>query len=165
MTEFEKSMRDKNVDGITYNELCIDRNTGKSKSTKDKYIVVTKIKLLEKIMNEYLLGVENGIEKNYSELDFIRENVSDTVTEEDVSLYKDTLDDLTVNVDNSSKLLEKQNELSLLAIVAFSFENDIDLDGWIVNYFERNTSYNSNQEKNYEHMKYDLLNFLEQNVA
>ena len=116
-------------------------------------------------MNEYLLGVENGIEKNYSELDFIRENVSDTVTEEDVSLYKDTLDDLTVNVDNSSKLLEKQNELSLLAIVAFSFENDIDLDGWIVNYFERNTSYNSNQEKNYEHMKYDLLNFLEQNVA
>ena len=48
-----------------------------------------------------------------------------------------------------------------MGIVAYSFENYIDLDDWIVDYCSRNDGYISDQKENYEHMKNDLRQFME----
>ena len=42
----------------------------------------------------------------------------------------------------------------------YSFENDIDLDNWIVDYCDRNNDYIADQAENYEHMKDDLQQFM-----
>ena len=57
------------------------------------------------------------------------------------------LDDLTLNVDNNSILMEKENRPSLIAIVAFATAKDIDLDTWIVEYFKKTHLYLPDQAK------------------
>ena len=46
------------------------------------------------------------------------------------------------------------------SIVAYSFENDIDLDDWIVDYCSRNDGYISDQAENFLHMKNYLQRFI-----
>lgn len=59
MSEFSQSLHSETVNGVTYDELCVDMNTGKTRSTKDKYIVLPKMELLETIMCKYL-HIENN---------------------------------------------------------------------------------------------------------
>lgn len=54
MEEFSRSLHRKAVNGISFDELCVDHETGKARSTKDKYIVVPKMELLEELMSGYL---------------------------------------------------------------------------------------------------------------
>lgn len=176
MAEFGKnqSLHIKEVNGTTYKDLCVDKETGKSRSTKDKYIVIPKIELLTELMLEYLRinkeesqsketeNILDTVENNeISTLDFIKENVSEDVTEDDLQCYEEVLDDLTVEVDNNTPLLDEQNIKSLLALVAYSFQNDIDLDKWLPDYFRRVHTYNKNSKENYLLMTYDLNKFLE----
>ena len=98
-------------------------------------------------------------------IEFVQENVNTEITEEDIEQYKDVLDDLTLNVDNSSRLMDKQNIPSLVAIVAYSFKQDIDLDDWIVQYFNENDNYILNQKENYLHSKECLDKFMKGMVA
>lgn len=176
MAEFGKnqSLHIKEVNGTTYKDLCVDKETGKSRSTKDKYIVIPKIELLTELMLKYLHinkeesqsketeNILDTVENNeISTLDFIKENVSEDVTEDDLQCYEEVLDDLTVEVDNNTPLLDEQNIKSLLALVAYSFQNDIDLDKWLPDYFRRVHTYNKNSKENYLLMTYDLNKFLE----
>lgn len=69
------------------------------------------------------------------------------------------------DVDKTSRLLEWQNESSMVAIVAYSFKNDIDLDDWIKEYFKNNCGYFSDQKKNYLHMKKDLEEYISRSAA
>ena len=168
MSEFNKSLRNKCVNGTSYEDLCVDKNTGKAKSSKDKRIVLSKIELLENLMNDYLgIDTTKDVEPDSieQELSFVRENVSNKIIESDIELYNDVLNDYTVNVDNSSKLLNPQNKLSLIAIVAYSFEIDVDLKDWITDYFGRNDSYIIDQKENYVHMRHDLDNFIKSSAA
>src|SRR5574344_190567 len=121
-----------------------------NRSTKDKNPVKFKIELVTKLMMEYLhINIEETQSEEINTLEFVRENVSEDTTEEDVIFYQDMLDDLTLNVDNNSKLLDKENMPSLLAVIAYSCRNDIDLDDWLVDYFAHNTTYIKNQKQNY----------------
>ncbi|MEZ3516820.1 MAG: hypothetical protein K1W37_16610, partial [Lachnospiraceae bacterium] len=54
-----------------------------------------------------------------------------------------------------------ENMPSLISIVAWSFEHDIDLDDWIVDYCSRTDSYFENQVRNYESMCEDLKQFIQ----
>lgn len=168
MSEFNKTLRNKCINGTSYEDLCVDKNTGKAKSSKDKRIVLSKIELLENLMNDYLgIDITKDVEP-YSierELSFVRENVSNKIIESDIELYNDVLNDYIVNVDNSSKLLNPQNKLSLIAIVAYSFEIDVDLKDWIIDYFGRNDSYIDDQKENYVHMRNDLDDFIKSSAA
>ena len=159
MNEFE-TLRKMKIEGQSFDDILAS-----SKSTKDKSIVMKKINHLEKLMNIYLNIHENKNQDNeiVDTLEFIRENVTPNITDEDVEQYKEVLDSLTLNVDNSSKLLDDINQVSLVAIVAYSFENDIDLDKWIVDFFERNKTYKQNQKENYLHMKSDIQKFINYN--
>ena len=159
LIEFDNSLRNKKVSDITFEELCINPKTGKSRSTKDKNIVISKMELLEKLMLEFfhVEKFDNEVMDSYT---FIKENVNSNITKEDVEQYEEVLDDLTVNIDNSSKLLDKRNRISLVALVAYSFENDIDLDKWIINFFNKNDKYIINQKENYLYMKTNLEQFI-----
>lgn len=128
-------------------------------STKDKSVVKKKLDLLETLMNEYL-GADLKEPKEVNVFTFIRENVSQNITQEDMEQYEEVWEALTLNVDNSSKLMETGNRPSFLALVAYSFEKDVDLDVWIVDFFARNHSYIRNQKENYIRMREDLDNFV-----
>ena len=131
-------------------------------STKDKGIMEDKLHILETVMNEFLLTKKKNINKevesneNLKEVDileFVKENVKPDADWEDIRFYEKMLYDYTVAVDNNSKLLEKHNNPSLIAIVGYAAENEIDLDEWIVDWFKGNKMYLLNQKKNFLHMK------------
>ena len=65
----------------------------------------------------------------------------------------------SLDVDNNTLLLDKENRRSLLAMVAYSYQNDVSLDDWFVDFFKRNDSYLFDQKQNYEFMKKDFEEF------
>lgn len=165
MAEITRSLHSKVVDGVSYDDLCVDKETGKAKATKDKYIVAPKMKLLEKLMLEFLHinKVDNcEITEAISTFDFVKENVNMDIDSEDVDLYKLSLDDYTVEIDESSKQMVDNNIQSFVALVAYAFENEIDgkIPNWLVDYTHRVTTYSQSQKENYLHMKKDFENYL-----
>lgn len=136
------------------------------RSTKDKGIVEDKLHILETIMNDFLhiISVKNKdvIEESNALLSddlFISEvlNIDLNAVKDDMELYNESLDDLldnTVKID--SKLREEQNRPSLLAMMAYSYQIDEDLDSWLVDYVKNNNMYYQNQKKNFLHMKQDF---------
>ena len=151
MAEFSRFLHRREINGKSFDDL-------NGKATKDKAVVLNKINHLEKLMNEYLgTGKEAGpVDGEKSILEFLRDTVSPGITQEDFSLYQEILEDLSLNVDHSSKLLEEANRPSLLALVAYSIEMDMDLDIWIVEFFKKNAAYCSNQAENYKNMVKEL---------
>ena len=70
------------------------------------------------------------------------------------------LKDLENNtIRDDSKLLDIANRLSLIAMVAYSYKNDVDLDGWLEEYAANNNTYFMNQRKNYSHMLNDFRQY------
>ena len=128
---------------------------GKKRSTKDKSVVVEKINLVKNLMSEFLHISKEDLEE-VNTIDFIKENVKADATEEDIEFYSDMLDDLTVEVDNNTKLLDKRNRPSLIALVGYACENDIDLDEWVKQWFATNSIYILNQKRNFEIMVQSL---------
>ena len=83
----------------------------------------------------------------------------DTIKEE-MDCYEETLDGLENNtIRDGSKLLDVANRLSLLAMVAYSYKNDVDLDSWLEEYAENNNTYFMDQRKNYSHMVNDFKQY------
>ena len=183
LIEFSVSdeMQKREINGESYIDLCIDKNTGKSRSTKDRSVVISKIRLLENLMYEFLhINIEeHGLdtEENHiaevnktstnpvSVLDFVRENVDDKLAPDDVELYEVSLDDYTVEIDESSKQMVDEHVKSFIALVAYAFhkEEDEKLPDWLVDYTKRITKYNKNQKENYLHMKNDFDSYILKN--
>lgn len=154
---FQNGLDGKEINGKAFDEIDQER------STKDKFVIMEKLDLLETLMREFL-GIpdpEPGTGFDPEEaLGFVRDNVVPFATKEDIEQYAEVLESLLEKSNCGAKLLEAGNKPSLIGIVAYSFENDIDLDNWIVDYCGRNSDYISDQTENYEHMKNDLQQFL-----
>ena len=157
-TEFEKflnafvdGLRNKAVDGQLFDRVD---DTG---STKDKANIIAKLHILETLMNEYL-HIEEVEE--ITPLDFIKENVDSDITEEDIVDYKQFYeDDVKIEVDNSSKLLDDKNTNSMLALIAYVMNSNIKINvfkKWLINFFEENNTYNVDQKSNYIFMRDSL---------
>lgn len=151
MTEYAQSLHN------MMKETEIDSETGKKKSTKDKVVVVDKINMVENLMNEFLHINKEDLDE-VSVLDFVKENVNPDVTDEDVEFYSDMLDDITLEVDNDTKLLDEHNRPSLVALVGYACQNEIDdkLVEWIKSFFVNNAMYILNQRENFTYMKNSL---------
>lgn len=149
MTEFSQSLHNKKIDGVTFDDL-------NGKSTKDKNVVISKINHLEKLMNEFLHIEENAVvvSEDVQVIDFVKDSVKSDVTEDDIDDYYDMLNGY--GLDKKSPLMNWENEPSLIAMIAYSFENDVDLDRWIAEYFKKNDSFMSDQKQNYLHMLTDF---------
>lgn len=160
--EFNLSLSSKKVDGQAFYE--IDKN----KSTKDKGVISLKLEILETLMDEFLhRDIENEMEGNNAAIEnesFIAEvlNMDLEKVIEEMEAYNETLDDLTdKTIKDGSKLLEEANRKSLLAMVAYSYERDVDLDEWLEQYAAKNNMYFPEQRKNFLHMKKDFINYTE----
>lgn len=146
---FVSGLCEKEIEGENW--AAIDED----KHTKDRSVIVKKVDYLEKLMNEFL-HIDKEDLKEVDTLAFVKENVNTNTTEEDIEFYSDMLDDLTLEVDNDTKLLDEHNRPSLIALVGYACENDIDLDEWIKQWFATNTIYILNQKQNYLHMMSSL---------
>lgn len=151
------------TNGIDMNEFYgVDR----SSSTKDKNIIIKKLDKLETLMFEYL-GISEPESEEEPELDsegileFVRENVNPDVTGEDISQFAEVLDDLAEKSGYNGKLMEVENRASMVAMIARSFTDDVDLDDWFSDYCRRNSDYISDQVENYQYMASDLEQYLE----
>ena len=158
--EFEKflnafvvGLRNKAVDGKQFDRVD---DTG---STKDKANIIAKLYILETLMREFLHIEEN---ENVTPESFVAEMVDmpvETVKEE-LNCYEETLDGLENNtIRDGSKLLDIANRLSLLAMVAYSYKNDVDLDDWLEDYAANNNTFYMDQRKNYSHMVNDFKQY------
>lgn len=160
--EFNLSLSSKKVNGQAFYE--IDKN----KSTKDKGVISLKLEILETLMNEFLhIEVEdetdngNCTTENESFIaDVLNMDLEKVIDEMDI--YNETLDGLTEKtIRDGSKLLNIENRKSLLALVAYSYERDVDLDEWLEQYAAKNNMYFPDQRKNFLHMKKELNNYIE----
>lgn len=173
-----EEMQKKEINGESYINLCVDKNTGKSRSTKDKSIVIAKIKLLEHLMCEFLhINIENEVivseenisnesisvtEELQSTYEFVRENVSTDVVPDDINTYEDTLYDYTIKIGEDAKQIVDKQIQAFVALVAYAFPKEIDdeIPNWLVDYLHRVTTYSQSQKENYLHMKSDFDNYL-----
>ena len=153
LNAFVAGLRDKIVDGKQFDRVD---DTG---STKDKANIIAKLHILETLMNEFLHIEET---ENVTPESFVAEMVDmpvETVKEE-LNCYEETLEGLENNtIRDGSKLLDVANRLSLLAMVAYSYKNDVDLDDWLEEYATNNNTYYMDQRKNYSHMINDFRQY------
>lgn len=173
LNAFVNGLDQKKINDVNWAEIDSEKHT------KDKSLLLKKANYIETLMNEFLhineegkaheetenMIVEEVVAKSEEDseevpvIDFVRKNVKPDVDEEDLDLYYEMLDK-DYDIDKTSKLLDWQNEPSLIGIIAYSFEQDIKLNEWIKDFFLRNSEYIRDQKENYLHMKYDLEKYL-----
>lgn len=156
MAEFVRSLHSKLIDGISFDDILIS-----SKATKDKGIVTKKMEHLEKIMNEYFGNDEKNT--NISLESFIAENLDMDIEEikSDMNFYNESLNELLDNtIKINSKLRNPENRLSLLAMMIYSYKEDVDLDDWLTEYAQNNNTYFVDQRKNFLHMKSEFEKYI-----
>ena len=151
LNAFVGGLRNKSVDGKLFDTAD---ETG---STKDKSVIIAKLHILETLMKEFL-----HIKEAVTPESFISEMVDIPVdkVKEVMDIYEEDLDVLQRNnIRDGSKLLDMANRISLLAMVAYSYKNDVDLDGWLEDYAANNNTYFMDQRKNYSHMLSDFKQY------
>lgn len=176
MAEFSQSLHSKKINGISFDSLCFDKETGKSRSTKDKYIVVDKINLLVKLLEDFL-HINNKSEENETEIEnnieeiqnpcetnilepktdvesnllFVKKNGNSDATNEDIEEYKDYIDD-TVRV---SSPLYRRCYQALLALVSLVYKNETDKEfaEWIEDYANNTYEFSDDQIINLNNIK------------
>ena len=163
---YNTELKDKEVDGVSMADF-------KDQQTKKKATITGKIDLLIKLMNEFLHiditetsstevennNTEENAEDNTEEsvLSFVQENANPNVTDEDINLYTDMVEDC-VKIDDP---VYKECGMALVALMAYACQNDKDQDfeKWIENY--RNKSeFSPSQKVNYTYMKRSFDNFV-----
>lgn len=171
MIEFESSMKDIKVDvsydGVdknSFNELCINPNTNKSRATKDRNMVVAKMGLLEKLMLEYLhINKEDVEEIDYKE--FLKANVEDIV-DEDIEDIQPVANDISEEINENSWMLSEQNYPAYFAIVGLAFRKELEdkLREWLPIYISNN-QFIRNQQKAFLHMKESFETYLQKGMV
>lgn len=175
MIEFKKSLHSISIGEYSFDEL------DEKCSTKDKSSIKKKLDLLETLMLNYF-GIKNT-ENNHEEfvenydnaenqkevncnetitpntIEFLKQNVSSDIEEDDIEFYEESLDDYLVEVPQNSKILDPVNTKSMIAMCAYSYETDEDLGEWLVDYVGRNDDYVLDQKQNFLHMKDDFDKF------
>ena len=98
-------------------------------------------------------------------LEFVKMCVDDDVTDADILDYEEDLDVVTLDVDNNSKLLDEVNHKSLIALIAYAYKMDENIDDWFKDYFKRTNTYEVDQKRNYLHMRNDFIRFNKKGVT
>ena len=181
MCEFKNSLHNVVIGEYSFESL------EQKNATKDKSIIKKKMNVLEKLMYDYfdIEKIEEAtkeIEKESDEmqvisyecedlsvLKFVQEMVDENITDGDIEVYEDSLIDYTVEIPHDSKILDTQNMKSMIAICAYSYQMDEDLDKWLIDYVERHDDYAIDQKQNFTYMKNDFNEFFgiynEKNIA
>jgi len=163
LVAFVDGLRNKAVDGKLYD------NTDKSGSTKDKSVIIMKLHILETLMLDFLHMNKDETEKIEDAETFIAEvaEIEESEVHENMNIY---IEDLNGNeslkglkdncIRDGSKLLDARNNLSLLAMVAYSYKIGYDLESWLTDYASKNNTYIIDQRKNYYKMRDNFEQYL-----
>ena len=160
LREFKSNYRisARNINGLLFDEIK------QSSSTKAKQVIADKLCFVEHLMNQFLNAATDIKESCTENMEaFILENLDMDAKElsNNIECYKETLNKLLDDtVKDGSKLLDKENRLSLLAMIIYSYKEDKNLDKWMLNYASKNNTYFSDQKKNFLHMKNDFEEYL-----
>ena len=113
-------------------------------------------KVVGTLLTEYEID-QNTCEE--SVLDFVKENVDDTVTDEDIELCEDMFESYTVELDHKLKPFEDENKKSMMALIMYSMnENrDSEMETFLPKYILKVNDYSKNQKRNYKIMQYILI--------
>lgn len=152
LSSFVKKLRFRKVNGQDWEEIDADRHT------KDRSLVVKKVEYLETLMDAFLEDGGAPAEED-SIVSFVADCIGlDAATVRvDMDLYEESLDRLQLDaIKYGSRLLDPENHSSLLAMMAWSYRCDRDLDEWMKYYAERNHAYLADQKKNFMQMKADF---------
>ena len=79
---------------------------------------------------------------------------------EDIELYEDIFDDLSVETDANNPVLKQVSKHTWLSVVCFACMNEIDLDKWFIDFCSKNHDFFESQKENYNYMKENLENFV-----
>ena len=175
LNTYNSELKNKEVNGVSMADF-------KNQQTKKKTTITGEIDLLVKLMNEYLHITEdtsvnneetyisssnNDSDDEIDPLQFIKDNVSERVSEEDIDDYYTLMDDFKTlrGVNSESSLFDYHNELAFLGMIAYSFKFDKDLDNWLVDYTNRNITYSTKQTENLENMIADFKTYEEKKSA
>lgn len=166
LSVLKSELHSKNINSTCYDEL------NELRGTTDKGVVVKKIEVFTALMMEFFNKQEGDVicdteniekstdNKNSNEvtLTFVRENVDENLTEEDVSTYSDMVEDC-VKID--SPIYEKC-QTALIALVAYACKNDRDkeFEKWVKKH-QNQTSFAPVQKTNYIFMKNSFDRMLE----
>jgi len=173
LEEFQKTLHSKTF--VEYENKSFDTYDD-GKGTKDKKVVKAKLNMLEQLMKKYLhiteetnSETENNINESDtkscesdSTLEFIQNNVSKDVSNEDIEEYQDFMDSY-VNIDSE---LYKQCSMALIALTAYAYkcDRDVELGKWIENCQSRKwQNLSPSQEVNFKYMKRSFDNFINAN--
>ena len=166
LNAYNTELKDKEIDGVSMADF-------KDQQTKKKATITGKIDLLVKLMNEFLHiditetsstevennNTEENAEDNTEEsvLSFVQENTNPNVTDEDINLYTDMVEDC-VKIDDP---VYKECGMALVALMAYACQNDKDQDfeRWIENYRNK-YEFSPSQKVNYTYMKRSFDNFV-----
>ena len=156
LKEFDENLRNtkKSEKGLLFDEI------DKESSTKDKQVVIDKLNMLEKLLKDFL---QINTELNQASDEVFIAKVLDMDTEslhDDMDFYNVTLDELEEKaIRVGSRLLDQENRKSLLAMVVYSFKDDLDLDEWIADYAANKNTYCIDQRQSYLYMKEDFKKY------
>lgn len=144
----ETRFTSRNEKGLLFDEI------DKDLSTKDKQVITDKLNMLENLMAGFLrreeepedISIESFVAGNLGlDIGLVRDNID---------FYEECLTDLTdQSIRDGSRLLQKENHASLLAMFVYSFENNVDLKDWLTQYASGHNTYFADQKKNFLHMK------------
>lgn len=152
----------------TVEDDLFDTETVEESPEKPAIAEVTEYSAIGNTEIEHVSGevIDNTIHTDMkSALKFVQDCVDEAVSELDVQDYEEYLDTITLDVDNSSKLLDAANHDSIIGVIAYAYQNDVDCDDWFKDYFNRNNTYDVDQKKNYLSMRNDLIAFNKGAVA
>lgn len=188
MAEFTQSLHNKKVNGVSFDDLCVDKETGKTKSTKDKYIVVPKMEILTALMKEFLhieetndetenkiveQNNEDIVEEHFSNKDIIIED-SESSENTDILKFcqeavspeidKEDIELYTDMIDDCVRIdtpIYQNCKNALIGLMGFAVrENkDEEFEDWIDKYQKDKSNFSPNQKVNYAYMKNDFNNY------
>lgn len=173
LNAYNNGLKDTEIDGISMADF-------KDQQSKKKATITGKVELLTKLMEQYFDITEENDDKSDNEpeevennttddnnktdgaenelLAFIKENVKEDATEDDLKDYEDFIED-TVRV---SSPIYHQCYNALLVMVAYAYTHDKDEEfaEWIDKYANEKTDFSKSQEENYRCMKNDFTNYM-----
>ena len=107
----------------------------------------------------------NSDDSEMETIDFVKKFVDPDCTDEDIDDYfgyiESCVKDLRI-VKPNSPVLAPENENAIIAVVAYAYKHDIDMDLWLQRYSVSHKTFPTemSQEEKYKTMLHSLANFL-----